>query len=130
MGRDTARRSTLSLSDAGFAPQPSTECDSSDCKGTPALRLSVQGEYQFIYLSFYLSIYIYISLSISIYRSIRLSIYLTIYLSIYLFIYLSLMCLRPHMRTLWPNVNFAIFQLGRLLMENSRKYTSLSGSLS
>jgi hypothetical protein len=26
-----------------------------------------------------------------------------------------------------PNVNFAIFQLGRLLMENSRKYTSLSG---
>ena len=27
---------------------------------------------------------------------------------------LSLFCLRPHMRTLWPNVNFAIFQLGRL----------------
>jgi len=43
---------------------------------------------------------------------------------------LSLKCLRPHMRTLRPNVNFAIFQLGRLLMENSRKYTSLSGSLS
>ena len=29
-----------------------------------------------------------------------------------------------------PNINFAIFELGRLLMENSRKYTSLSGSLS
>jgi len=43
---------------------------------------------------------------------------------------ISLICLRPHMRTLWPNVNLAIFQLGRLLMENSRKYTSLSGSLS
>ena len=43
--------------------------------------------------------------------------------------HISLMCLRPHMRTLWPNVNFAIFQLGRLSMENSRKYTSLSGLL-
>ena len=42
----------------------------------------------------------------------------------------SLMCLRRHMTTPGPNVNFAIFQLGRLLMENSRKYTSLSGSLS
>ena len=36
------------------------------------------------------------------------------------------MCLRPHMRTLWPNVNFAIFQLGRLLMENSRKCIRLA----
>ena len=43
---------------------------------------------------------------------------------------LSLMCLRRHMTTPGLNVNFAIFQLGRLLMENSRKYTSLSGSLS
>ena len=47
-----------------------------------------------------------------------------------IYIDISLMCLRPHMRTLEPNVNVAIFQLGRLLMENSRKYTSLSGSLS
>ena len=43
--------------------------------------------------------------------------------------YLSPMCLRRHMTTPGPDVNFAIFQLGRLLMENSRKYTSLSGSL-
>ena len=49
---------------------------------------------------------------------------------IYVYTYISPMCLRPHMRTPWPNVNFAIFQLGRLLTENSRKYTSLSGSLS
>ena len=48
----------------------------------------------------------------------------------YIYIYISLMCLSRHMTTPGPNVNFAIFQLGRLLMENSRKYTSLSGLLS
>ena len=53
-----------------------------------------------------------------------------IYSYIFIYIYISLKCLRPLRRTLWPNVNFAIFQFGRLLMENSRKYTNLSGSLS
>ena len=69
-----------------------------------------------------------------IYRFIHIYIYIYIYVYIYICIhihtYISLKCLRRHMTTLWPNVNFAIFQLGRLLMENSRKYTSLSGSLS
>ena len=49
---------------------------------------------------------------------------------VYIHIYVSLKCLRRHMTTPEPNVNFDIFQLGRLLMENSRKYISLSGSLS
>ena len=57
-------------------------------------------------------------------------IFIYIYLFICIYVHISLKCLRPHMGTLWPNVNFAIFQFGRLLMENSRKYTSLSGSLS
>ena len=52
-----------------------------------------------------------------------------IYIYIYTY-YISLKCLRPLKRTLWPNVNFAIFQFGSLLMKKSRKYTSLSGSLS
>ena len=43
---------------------------------------------------------------------------------------LSLICLRRLKSSPGPNVNSAIFQLGRLLMENSRKYASLSGSLS
>ena len=49
-------------------------------------------------------------------------IYIHIYIYIYIYIYqkninVSLKCLRPHMRTLWPNVNFAIFQFGRLLIK-------------
>jgi hypothetical protein len=42
----------------------------------------------------------------------------------------SLICLRRLESSPGPNVNFSIFQLGRMLMGNSRKYTSLSGLLS
>ena len=84
--------------------------------------------YTYIYIYIYIYIFTYIYICIFSYIYVNIYIYVSIYTNIYAFIYIyiiSLICLRHPEMTPRTKVNFGIFQLGRLLMEDSQQKKQL-----